>query len=227
MATTMKAINISGIGGLDVLVSSTVPVPTPGPEDVLINVKAVSINPVEAKIRAGKWAGGTMPAGSILGFDAAGVIAGVGSSVGSAFKAGDEVYFLGSTLPTKSNAEYALVDYRAVALKPKTASFEDAAGLPLVGLTAWELVVEQLKVGQDDESEGGAVLIVNGAGGVGSVASQLVRSVSGVSTVITTASRSESIAHTKSLGATHTISHRPEAGSLKSQIDKLGLGVPV
>ncbi|EIW83995.1 GroES-like protein [Coniophora puteana RWD-64-598 SS2] len=212
--STMKAININGLGGLEVLVSAEVPIPTVGPEDVLVNVKAVSINPVEAKIRAGKWAGGNLPAGSILGFDAAGTIVQVGSSVPASFahKVGDAVWLLGSSVPNKSNAEYLVADYRSIAAKPKSLEWGDAAAIPLVGLTAWELLFEQMRINEakpawDASGAEDAILIVNGAGGVGSIASQLARSVAGLKTVITTASREASIKHTLGLGATHTISH--------------------
>lgn len=221
MMSTMSAISVSGHGSVDVLVSTKVLIPAPGPLDILILVRAVSINPVEAKIRAGKWAGGNIPAGSILGFDAAGVVLELGSSVPSgAFKENDEVWFLGSTLPTKSNAEYVLADWRALALKPKKLSFEDSAALPLVGLTAWELAFEQMNIG----AEPGAILIINGAGGVGSITLQLAASVKGMKTVVATASRPASIAHVKALGATHTISHRE---LLVPQIKALGLNEPI
>jgi len=216
----MKAIQISGLGGLDVLVSADVETPTPGPNDVLVNVKAVSINPVEAKIRAGKWAGGNLPPGTILGFDGAGIVHSLGSNVPpNHFKPGDEVWFLGSTVPTHSNAEYVLIDHRALSLKPKSISFEDAAGIPLVGLTAWEMLVEQMNISDD-----GVILVINGAGGVGSVATQLARNVCGMKTVIATASREISINHTKSLGATHVITHREP---LAPQIKALNLGLPI
>ncbi|KDQ50990.1 hypothetical protein JAAARDRAFT_199532 [Jaapia argillacea MUCL 33604] len=217
----MKAIGICGTGGLDVLVSTNVPIPRPAPTDLLIRVQAISVNPVEAKIRAGKWAGGTLPSGSILGFDAAGIVDSIGSEVPPGlFQVGDGVWLLGSTLPSHSNAEYMVSDYRVVSRKPKSLTFEDAAAFPLVGLTAWELLVDQMKVGEVP----GAVLIINGAGGVGSVATQIARHVLGVSTVIATASRTASINHTKKLGATHIISHREP---LKPQIDALSLGIPI
>ncbi|KAF8975947.1 GroES-like protein [Cyathus striatus] len=215
----MKAINIAGIGGLDQLVAAEVPLPELGPTDILVNVKAVSVNPVEAKIRAGKWAGGQLPAGSILGFDCAGVISSLGSQVPpNAFSTGEEVWLLGSTVPTHSNAEYVAVDYRVVAPKPKSLSFEDAAAVPLVGLTAWEMI-DQTGVG----NEPGALLVINGAGGVGSVGIQLAKA-KGVKNIIATASRDVSINHVKALGATHTINHREP---LKPQIEALNLGEPI
>jgi NADPH2:quinone reductase len=123
---------------------------------------------------------------ALLGFDCAGTVHSLGSAVPkNAFKAGEEVWLLGSTVPTHSNAEYVLVDYRVLAPKPKSLNFSDAAAIPLVGLTAWELLIEQLKVGE----EPGAILIINGAGGVGSIATQLARNVSGLKHVIATASR--------------------------------------
>jgi NADPH2:quinone reductase len=121
----------------------------------------------------------------MVGFDAAGTVHSVGSLVPAGiFQTGSEVWLLGSTVPSHSNAEYVLADYRVISPKPRTLSFEDASAIPLVGLTAWELF-ELLDVGHDP----GAILIINGAGGVGSIATQLARNVRGLSTVIATASR--------------------------------------
>ena len=108
----------------------------------------------------------------------------IGSAVPKdAFTMGEEVWLLGSTVPSHSNAEYVLADYRVIAAKPKTLSFEDASAIPLAGLTAWELF-EQLRIGD----EKGAILVINGAGGVGSIATQLARNVYGLPAVISTAS---------------------------------------
>ncbi|KAF8998366.1 GroES-like protein [Cyathus striatus] len=215
----MKAIQIAGSGGLDQLVAAEVPLPELGPTDILVNIKAVTINPVEAKIRSGKWAGGQLPAGSILGFDCAGVVSSLGTQVpAGSFTPGEEVWLLGSTIPTRSNAEYVTVDYRVVAPKPKSLSFEDAAAVPLVGLTAWEMF-DQIGVGK----EPGALLVINGAGGVGSVSIQLAKA-RGVKTIIATASREVSIKHVKALGATHTINHHEP---LKPQVEALNLAEPI
>ena len=144
---------------------------------------------------------------TISGFDFAGRISSLGSAVPpSAFSGGDEVYGLGSTVPTHSNAEYVTADWRVLARKPARASWEDAAALPLVGLTAWEMLVEQLEVKRDQ----GALLVVNGsaspfrrclvltfptgAGGVGSVALQIASKCLGLRTIVATASRPETYA---------------------------------
>ncbi|KIJ30716.1 hypothetical protein M422DRAFT_70942 [Sphaerobolus stellatus SS14] len=217
----MKAIAISTTGDVDVLQSVTVETPPIGLNDVLVNVKAVSVNPVELKIRKGVWAGGEVKPGTISGFDFAGTIAALGSGVPSSlFTEGDEVYGLGSTIPTRSNAEYLVVDWRVLAKKPVTASFEHAAAWPLVGLTAWEMIVEELEVKKGN----GALLVINGAGGVGSALIQIAKHYLGIETIIATASRPETIKHVRELGATHTISHRER---LAPQIEALGLKEPI
>ncbi|KAF8589546.1 GroES-like protein [Ramaria rubella] len=217
----MKAIAISALGGVDVLQSVTTAVPSLGPCDVLVRVCAISINPVETKIRNGTWAGGKVIPGTISGFDFAGVVEDLGPSVPPyAFSRGDEVYGLGSTVPTHSNAEYVAVDWQVLARKPVNANWEEAAAIPLVGLTAWEMLVEQLEIRKGQ----GALLVINGAGGVGSIALQIAREHLGLQTIIATASRPETVNHAVSLGATHTISHH---SPLQAQIDALSLKEPV
>lgn len=130
-----------------------------------------------------------------IGFDAAGIVHSLGSDVPpNKFSLGQEIWLLGSTVPSHSNAEFVLSDYRVLGPKPKSLSFEDAAAFPLVALTAWELLVDQMKVGEElkaglEGESDAAILIINGAGGVGSVATQIARNVLGFGTVIATASR--------------------------------------
>ncbi|KAF8998356.1 hypothetical protein BDQ17DRAFT_1328825 [Cyathus striatus] len=175
--------------GFDQFIAAKVPHPELGPTDIFVNVKAVSVNPVEAMFRAGKWAS-QLPAGSILEFDCVGVVFSLWSQVPpNAFSTVEEVWRLGSTVLTHLNAEYVAVDYHVVAPKPTSLSFEDATVVPLVGLTAWEMV-DQTGVG----NKPGALLVINGAGRVGNVVIQLAnaKGVKGLS------------------GATHTINlHEP------------------
>ena len=175
------------------------PVPEPGPLDVLVRIKAVSLNPVDTKVRASRSATSTRPV--ILGWDAAGVIERIGGKV-TGFKPGDEVFYAGDLLRDGSNAEYQIVDHRVIALKPAHLSFTDAAAIPLTALTAWEALIER-DHGLTAESN---VLIIGGAGGVGSIAIQLLKAATPVR-VIATASRPETIAWCHDLGADVVINH--------------------
>jgi NADPH2:quinone reductase len=209
--------------------------PVPGPLDLLVRVHAVAVNPVDTKIRASLGAGPHDPP-RILGWDAAGVVEAVGADVVD-FKPGDEVYYAGDLTRAGCNAEFQAVDSRLVALKPKTWSFADAAGVPLVALTAWELLIERMGVipfeydpenpPDADESSnaltwtdqfGKPILIINGAGGVGSAMISIARFFR--LTVVTTASRPETKAWCESLGAHHVINHREP---LRPQCEALGI----
>lgn len=189
--------------------------PEPAGHDIRVSVKAVSVNPVDTKVR--KRA--EPPAGEIkiLGFDAAGVVDAVGPQV-TLFKPGDEVSYAGSILRQGTNSEFHLVDERIVGHKPKSLSFAQAAALPLTSITAWELLFDRLGVaqGKDDRR---TLLIIGGAGGVGSILIQLARKLTSL-TVIATASRPESMKWCLDLGAHHVIDH---SRSMKEQIDKLKL----
>ena len=156
----------------------------------------------------------------ILGFDGSGIVESVGSSV-SNLSSGDEVYWSGSPIRQGSNAEYQLVASGSVAIKPKNLDFVQAACMPLTYITAYEALVERLGI---QKGEKAAVLIINGAGGVGSVASQIARTVLELPVVITTASRDETLDFSKGMGATHVINHRKE---LQPQIKDLNLDVPI
>ncbi|MGU3432128.1 zinc-binding alcohol dehydrogenase family protein [Actinomycetes bacterium M1A6_2h] len=178
--------------------------PEPTGYDLLVEVRAVSINPVDVKVRAGL----TEP--RVLGFDAAGVVTAVGPDV-TGRSVGDEVYYAGSIARDGSNANSQLVDERIVGRKPATLSFADAAALPLTSITAWEALFEKLRL---DRSSTGTLLVVGAAGGTGSMVIQLARALTEV-TVVASAGREESAAWATSLGA-HRIIGRDltEAGSV-------------
>jgi len=186
------------------LVDIDLPTPTLKPRDVLVKVEAISVNPADVKIRASaKPAEGTA---RILGYDAAGTIEAVGSEV-TLFKKGDAVFFAGAIDRPGSYSEFHAVDERIVARKPETLSFAEAAALPLTSITAWELLFDRLRVPYGVKTQNDALLIVNGAGGVGSILTQIARRLTGL-TVVATASRPETIAWCKQMGAHHVINHR-------------------
>ena len=181
-----------------------------------MKVAAVSVNPVDAKVR--KLLGGTLQnPPRVLGFDAAGVVEGVGSEV-TGFSVGDEIFYSGDVTRAGSNAEFQTVDSRLVAKKPVTWSFEEAAAVPLVALTAWELLFEQMGIDPNGGDRGKAILVINGAGGVGSALIPLARS-AGLR-VIATASRPETVSWCQSLGADAVINHREP---LRLQAEALGI----
>lgn len=204
----MKAVGYTRPGPItapESLVDLELPAPTPGPRDLLVRVKAVSVNPVDYKIRSGSPPREGESA-RVLGWDAAGVVEAVGAQV-SLFKVGDEVYYAGDLTRQGSNAELQAVDERIVGHKPRSLDWAQAAALPLTSLTAWELLFERLRVPYGVKTQKGSLLVVNGAGGVGSILIQLARRLTGL-TVIATASRPETIAWVKEMGAHHVIDHR-------------------
>jgi zinc-binding alcohol dehydrogenase family protein len=188
--------------------------PEPKGRDIRVAVKAISANPVDYKVR--KRA--APPAGEykILGFDAAGTVDAVGPDV-SLFKPGDEVFYAGSILRQGTNSEFHLVDERIVGKKPRTLSFAQAAALPLTSLTAWELLFDRLGALPGKSFDPRTLLIVGGAGGVGSILIQLARRLTGL-TVVATATRPESQKWCLELGAHAVVDH---AKPLKEQIEKL------
>lgn len=198
----MKAVSYTKTGPAEVMVDSEIPKPTPGPKDLLVAVKAVSVNPVDSIVRRNVAPESGQQ--KVIGYDAAGVVEAVGDEV-SLFKVGDEVYYSGTIDRPGTNAEFHVVDERLVGGKPQTLSFADAAALPLTALTAWELLFERLAVPKGNKGTGQALLIINGAGGVGSILIQLARLTS--LTVIATASRPETQAWAKNMGAHFVIDH--------------------
>lgn len=195
------------------LVEIDIAQPEPGPHDLLVNVSAVSVNPVDTKLRLG--AAVTEP--RILGFDAVGTVQAVGSEV-SLFKAGDAVYYAGSIMRPGSFAQQQLVDERIVGRRPASLDDAKAAALPLTALTAWELLFDRLGV-QERGGQGQSLLIIGAGGGVGSILVQLARRLTGL-TVIGTASRPDTVQWVKDLGAHHVIDH---GQPLRPQLEALGL----
>lgn len=188
----------------------------PSGYDVLVRVEAISVNPVDTKVRAPKPQ--PLQAPKILGYDAAGVIEAVGPQV-TAFGVGDEVYYAGDIGRQGSNAQYQLVDARIAGCKPTSLTFAQAAALPLTTLTAWELLFQRMPFAFDGaRNRGRHLLIIGGAGGVGSMAIQLARHAG--FTVIATASRPESIEWVRQMGAEHSIDHHQP---LQPQLRALGM----
>ena len=189
--------------------------PSPRPRDLLVEVRAVSVNPVDAKVRAGGGPSGSSEGDKILGWDAAGIVTAVGSEV-TRFRVGDEVYYAGAINRSGSYAEYQVVDERLVGRKPANIGFAEAAALPLTTITAWEMLFDRLKVRRDQQAGSESLLIVGGAGGVGSIATQLARQLTGF-TVIASASRPETAAWSREMGAHHVVDHRqPLAAQVKA-----------
>jgi zinc-binding alcohol dehydrogenase family protein len=202
----MKAVGyrIAGpVSADDSLVDLELPAPRPGPRDLRVAVRAISVNPADVQMRART----SPPSGGvqILGFDASGVVDTVGADV-TLFKPGDEVFYAGAMDRPGTNSEFHLVDERVVGLKPTTLSFSEAAALPLTSIAAWELLFERLGIPFGEKTRAGALLIINGAGGVGSILNQLARRLTGL-TIITTASRPETKAWCYKMGAHHVINH--------------------
>jgi zinc-binding alcohol dehydrogenase family protein len=186
------------------------PVPTPGPRDLLVRVEAVSINPVDTKVRKGDDPGGRP---KVLGYDAAGVVTAVGGDV-TLFDVGDEVYYAGSITRPGTNAQFHLVDERIVGHKPRTLGFAQAAALPLTTITAWETLFDRFRLGPGST---GTLLVLAAAGGVGSMAVQLARSLTGL-TVVGTASRPESRQWALDLGAHHIADHHDLVASVRAAV---------
>lgn len=193
------------------------PDPVPGPRDILVRVKAVSVNPVDYKQRRARTEEETAP--RILGWDSAGIVESVGSDV-TLFRPGDEVWYAGDITRPGSNASLQLVDERIAAKKPANLSFAEAAALPLTAITAWETFFDRLglRPGDMDEGRGRTLLIISGAGGVGSIGIQLAATLTGY-TVIATASRPETAAWCRKMGAHHVIDH---SGDWPSELERLG-----
>ncbi|KDQ62898.1 hypothetical protein JAAARDRAFT_53120 [Jaapia argillacea MUCL 33604] len=211
----MQAIHFSKPGSPSVLTLTTTHLPSlESPYDILVKIHSCALNPVDTKIRQGAF-----PSHPILGFDASGTV--IASSPQALYKPGDEVMYAGALGRSGSNAQYGVVDSRIVGRKPKGWTWEDAAGLPLVGLTAWEMLEGHfgLRPFEGTKKEE-TLLIINGAGGVGSAATQLARKVFNIKNVVVTASRKETIEWAKKNGATHVINHHEE---LAPQLEKLGL----
>ncbi len=197
----------------DALQDVELPTPEPGPRDLLVEVKAISVNPVDTKVRRN-----VQPedgAAKVLGWDVAGVVRAVGSEV-SLFRAGDKVYYAGSIARAGGNSELHVVDERIVGHMPKSLGFAEAAALPLTAITAWELLFERLRISEGKTDLGQRLLIVGAAGGVGSILTQLARQLTGLQ-VIGSASRPQTQAWARDLGAHVVVDHsQPLAAELKA-----------
>lgn len=197
------------------------PRPVPEPHDLLVKVAAISVNPVDFKVRKGRQ--GTAEAPVVLGWDAVGTVVEVGSAV-SLFRPGDEVFYAGTITRPGSNAEYQVVDERITGRKPGSLDALSAAALPLTALTAYEMLFDRLTIPRRAVNVGGSadkkLLIIGGAGGVGSIAIQLARQLTDL-TVIATASRPESIAWVTQHGAHHAIDHRKP---INEELTRIGIG---
>lgn len=218
----MKAVAYQNAGKLDradSLVDVALDKPVAAGRDLLVQVEAISVNPVDYKIRsgvspdAGQW--------KVLGWDAVGTVVETGDQVRD-FKPGDRVWYAGSLTRPGANSEFHLVDERIVGRKPASLSNSEAAALPLTSITAWEMLFDRLDVRRPVAGAANAILIIGGAGGVGSIAIQLARALTDL-TVIATASRPETQDWVRQLGAHHVIDHRKP---LAEQVEALGIGAP-
>ncbi len=190
--------------------------PTPAGHDLLVKISAISVNPVDFKIRQNAAKDTILDTPKIIGWDATGTVEAVGDKT-SKFKVGDEVYYAGDITRSGSNAEYQLVDERIVGFKPKNLSDAEAAAIPLTGLTAWESLFDRIRVNPETD-KGKTVLILAGAGGVGSIAIQLAKKLANL-TVIATASRQDTVDWCREMGADHVINHYE---SIQSELEKIG-----
>ena len=201
------------------LIDIELPKPAPSGRDLLVEIRAVSVNPVDTKVRKraapkrGEW--------KVLGWDAAGTVAAIGPDV-TTFKPGDAVFYAGDITRQGTDAEFHLVDERIVGHKPASLDWAAAAAMPLTAITAWEALFDRLDVRKPVAGAAPLILIIGGAGGVSSIAVQLARQLTGL-TVIATASRPESRSWISELGAHHIIDHRKK---LAAEVQALGLGAP-
>ena len=214
----MKAVGLTRYLPIDdpqSLFDIELPRPVARGHDLLVRVEAVSVNPVDTKVRAPKPQVEDQP--KILGYDAAGVVEAAGDAV-TLFKPGDTVYYAGSITRSGSNAQYQLVDERIVGPKPRTLDFAQAAALPLTALTAWELLFDRFGFDETGAVSGSSLLVLAGAGGLGSIAIQIAQDAG--FDVIATASRTESADWCKRMGAEYVIDHRQP---LRPQLESVGI----
>lgn len=204
-STTMPAVaylKSLPIDDAESLVDVELPVPQPGPHDLLVQVEAVAVNPVDYKVRQSNDPGGEP---KVLGWDAAGTVVAVGELV-ELFEVGDEVFYAGAIDRPGTNSRFHAVDERIVGHKPRTLSFAEAAALPLTSLTAWEGLFARLGLREGAAEETGTLLVTAAAGGVGAMVAQLARALTGL-TVIGTASRPETVEFARRMGVTHVVDH--------------------
>ena len=203
----MKAIAVTAQHTLEEI---ELPQPHAAGRDLLVKVDAISVNPVDYKQRK------QVKPGQVLGYDAVGTVVATGPDA-SLFKTGDKVFYAGDITRAGSNAEFQLVDERIAGRAPATIPAAQAAALPLTAITAWEAMFDRLAIQKGQQN--GAILIIGGAGGVGSIAIQLARRLTGL-TVIATASRPESASWVRELGAHHVVNHH---GDMPAELAQLGI----
>lgn len=215
----MKAVGLYKylpIDDAEALIDVEIDSPRPQGRDLLVEVKAISVNPVDTKVRTPKADLEESP--KILGWDAAGTVIAVGDAV-EHFAVGDKVFYAGDITRPGSNSEYQCVDERIVGHMPQSLSFASAAALPLTSITAWEGLFERLGIDHHGADAGKSILIINGAGGVGSIASQLAKKLAKLN-VIATASRTETTDWCRKHGADHCINHHQP---MDKELEALGL----
>ena len=214
----MKAIGYSTAGPIDSegsFVAFEADLPTLKPRDILVQVKGISMNPVDTKVRT--RASAEQGTHKVIGYDAAGSVIAMGSDV-EHFQLGDQVFYAGDITRPGSNAQFQAADERIVGKKPDSLDFAEAAALPLTSITAWEMLFDSFGL-REGEGSGEELLVLGAAGGVGSILIQLAKQLTGL-TVIATASRPETVEWVKKMGADHVVDHHK---SLTEQIETLGL----
>lgn len=220
----MKAVAYQTPGPIDrddSLVDLTLDTPTAAGRDLLVKIHAVSVNPVDTKLRKAVAPAPGGPEWKVLGFDASGVVEAVGPDVQD-FKPGDAVFYAGSITRPGTNSEYHLVDERIVGRKPTTLDHAAAAALPLTAITAWEMLFDRLDVKRPTVEGGDTILVIGGAGGVGSITLQLLRALTDM-TIIATASRPQTQQWARDCGAHHVVDH---SEPLAPQVAAFGIGAP-
>jgi NADPH2:quinone reductase len=211
----MKAIGFKTslpIAEKDSFIAFETPKPIPGKRDLLVKISAVSVNPVDFKIRQNSAKDTVLETPKIIGWDAVGIVEAVGEDV-RLFEVGDSVFYAGDITKQGSNAEYQIIDERIVGKKPTSLSIEEAAVIPLTGLTAWEILFDRIRI-NPEKDKGKSILIIGGAGGVGSIAIQLAKKIAGL-TVIATASRQETNDWCKKQGADLVVNHKDLVASVR------------
>ena len=214
----MKAIGFKTslpIAEADSFIAFEMEKPTPTGRNLLVKIDAISVNPVDFKVRQNSAKDTVLDKPKIIGWDAVGTVEAVGESA-TLFQKGDRVFYAGDITKPGSNAEYQLIDERIVGHAPKNISNEEAAAMPLTALTAWELFFDRMHISKEKDA-GKSILIIGGAGGVGSIAIQLAKKVAGL-TVLATASRPETMQWCRDLGADHVVNHK----DLINEVSKAG-----
>jgi len=218
--TIMKAVAYQKAGPItspESLVDIELDTPAAKGHDLLVRVQAISVNPVDTKIRKNISAESGW---KVLGWDAVGTVEAIGDKV-TQFRVGDVVWYAGALNRQGSNSELQLVDERIVGHKPKILEATEAAALPLTAITAWEMLFDRLQVPKTAPANT-TILVIGGAGGVGSITIQLLKQLTNL-TIIATASRPETKEWVEQLGANYVLDHREP---LAPQIKQLGLNAP-